>query len=295
MSIAFDAAGHGDDSGFVSTISWTHVCTGSNRILVASVSNNLGVAYSSSDTMTYNGTSMTYVRAQNGSNVCIITFYILNPATGSHTITFTYNPGTNHRKSGASASYTGAKQSGQPDSSSGGTAASAASLTLSTTIVADNSWVVGSWANGNAMSAGTNTTERDEGSGAGNTSNTSIGDTNAAQTPAGSKSVQETSAGGEWAGNVLSIQPLVVANTLALAQGAYALTGFTLGLTVQHVLALAQGAYTYTGQAIAFVLALKWNDDSKSSSSMTNQSKGSSSSYVNGTKDSTTFNNDTLH
>lgn len=138
MAIAFDAASNGGAfASHLNTLSWNHTCTGSNLLLVVGVC----LTDSGSDpTATYNGVSMTKIASQTGSGSGdrVILFYLINPATGTHSVTIT-ETGT-LVSSGGGISLTGVKQSAQPDAS--GTTGGNPAPSLAVTSVADNSWYV---------------------------------------------------------------------------------------------------------------------------------------------------------
>lgn len=186
MAIAFDAASGGD--GFiVNSFSWSHTCSGSDRILWVAVTAD---SESITPTATYNGVSMTLGVSQAVGSNKLWLFYLVAPATGANTVevaNFGLRTGTGH-----SASYTGASQTGVPDATATGGNVLLTSLTVSPTTVADNCWLVmGGFAMGQTISAGTGATLRD-----GRSSSTdprgAILDSNAAKTPAGSHSIQFT-------------------------------------------------------------------------------------------------------
>lgn len=130
MAIAFDTA---TDGG--STTSYSHICTGSNLILLVSV----GVLTGNTPTVTYNSVSMTQLTSTASSiGFTFFTFYLINPSTGSNSVAIS---STGAVKGSVSVSYTGVSQSGFPDSSSS-TAATASPCTCTTTVVASNCWTV---------------------------------------------------------------------------------------------------------------------------------------------------------
>lgn len=127
MAIAYDSSA----LGAANTTSWSHTCSGSDRILIVSIAND-----GTSSSATYNGVAMT----QQGSVVSDLTvWYLINPDTGTNTVSFTNSSGTKYR--GASSSYTGVKQTGFPDSTANN-ATTTTPRTLSTTVVASNCWLV---------------------------------------------------------------------------------------------------------------------------------------------------------
>jgi len=129
MAIAFDASSISANPG---DKTFSHTCTGTNLILI------VGVYDGFNGTLDYNGVSMTQLGTwQNNTGL----FYLINPATGTHTVTLTTsNSGTTFRM--VAASYTGVKQTGFPDSSATGNSTSNP-VTPTTTVVASNCWVVG--------------------------------------------------------------------------------------------------------------------------------------------------------
>ena len=115
--IVFDAASSGLNDGVstATTISWTHVCTGSDLILIVAAMNRGGSDTSVSG-ITYNGVPLTRATGVNNSTtVGIDIWYLINPPTGSNTVQITWSVAT--FGIGAALSYSGAKQTGQPDNS----------------------------------------------------------------------------------------------------------------------------------------------------------------------------------
>lgn len=199
MAIALDAQSNGATS-VTTSLSWSHTCTGSNLALIVGIWN----ASDGVTSVTYNGVAMTQIAkllmTGGAAGQYIYLYYLLNPATGTNTVAVT---GATGGLDGASTSFTGVKQSGQPDSFNSSGSASTASLTTSTTTVADNTWLVG-WAyTGATMSAGANTTLR----GQPVAGILSMMDSNAAQTPAGSHSLTVTQAANFAGSIVASISP----------------------------------------------------------------------------------------
>lgn len=89
--------------------------------------------------VTWDGNPMTKIAAvQVPGDRFISSWYILNPTSGTSTISFT---GGSFWRS-LSSYYTGVKQSGQVDSSNTGTSSSNAAITVATTVVAENCWTI---------------------------------------------------------------------------------------------------------------------------------------------------------
>lgn len=202
MAVAFDTASGSYDGGSVASITLNKTSSGSNRIAVIAYMPGGNVGDTSSG-VTVGGNAATLVdkRAVNASQYVYLYYYI-NPPTAS--TAYVASSSVNTDMGIAVATYTGAKQSGQPDASvsSGATG----NLTLTVTTVADNSWLVGAARNTGTgpMVVGTGTTSRD----ATNLLFT-LADSNGAKTPAGSYSLEFTAAAGNSGGVMMSIAPAV--------------------------------------------------------------------------------------
>lgn len=188
FAIAHDTDVLGSNGGGTTSASWSHTVTGSNTLLVTASNGNIS-ATQDITSYTYNSVGLTIAGTgiQKPSTNFMTMWGLINPTTGANTVVVTFPSGQNF-SSQASFSYTGVKQSGFPDSynitSTGG---SGTTDTGSTTTVADNSWLVGFFSDttGRTDTAGANTTQRITRNGEGYF----IGDTNAAQTPAGTYSL----------------------------------------------------------------------------------------------------------
>ena len=136
MAIAFDNAATA--AGATATTSASFTCTGSDLALVVFC---LGDDTHTGFTATYNGVSMTDqggVRLGAPANNYYRCFTLLSPATGSNTLSVTNTLGTLFE-------WTAASYTGVTAISGFGTGTnSGATIARSTTISADNSWVVSS-------------------------------------------------------------------------------------------------------------------------------------------------------
>jgi hypothetical protein len=112
-AIAYDAVSSGTAQNATS-VTASHTVTGSDTILVCMVNNN---EQDWSDDMDFNGDAMTTGSSQNKDVFFARTYYLINPDTGTHTVTANY-PATEDAISLICLSFTGAKQSDQPDSTS---------------------------------------------------------------------------------------------------------------------------------------------------------------------------------
>lgn len=205
MAIAFDAA---TNPALVNSTSLTlsHTCSGTDRILLVGTM----IRTTTISGVTYNGTAMTAIGSRelvSGADY-IQWFYLLAPSTGANNVVVT--AAASNIIIASSVSYTGAKQSGQPDSVTNNASTTETTTTTSTTTVADNSWaVLLARVNGDGItSAGTGTTLR-----ANTNGYIQLYDSNGAVTPAGSTSLQTTQTSQESAAIIVSIAPAVASST----------------------------------------------------------------------------------
>lgn len=250
MAIAFDASSQGQNGGASATLTFSHTCSGSNRILFVNTGCHTSVATITG--VTYNGVAMTSVIAPITSpdNFYMRLWYLLAPATGANNIVVTAS--ATDGIAAQAASYTGAAQT-TLDATASTTQNSTGSFTQSLTTVADNCWIV--WGNyrGSSMTAGANTVVRQQdGVQYGN----AICDTNSAQTPAGSKSMNCTAASGNWYGIIASFAPVSsISYSLVMSVGTLTLTGIAATLTSARSLIMDVGSFALTGIAASF----RWN------------------------------------
>lgn len=161
MAIAFDAAASGATNSGVSSLTYSHTCTGSNLSLTVFVD------YQAADLTitgaTYNGVAMSVYFPDTLYNSARkwAFFHLEGPSTGANNIVVSMSGTTTQRLGACSVSHTGAAQSGQPDSSNSDTTVrSVTSYSHSTTVVAANCWLIGSTFSGNLPTAGAGTTIR---------------------------------------------------------------------------------------------------------------------------------------
>lgn len=140
MAIAFDSAS-GRQTGTATSATLSHTCSGVDRILVVSV----GVASGKTVTgVTYGGVAMTKV--VDGTTISVGTYasmwILLNPATGANNIVASFSASTNYGIS--SVSYTGCRQSSQPDTVATTVKENATGTRLATVnVVSSGCWLVG--------------------------------------------------------------------------------------------------------------------------------------------------------
>lgn len=218
MAIAQDNSGKGisasQAAGVAFTFSYT-VNSNSNGIITISVytGDNAGSNHQYPSAVSYNGVACTVVAGSKVTTAGIGTssiWYLVAPATGSNTVSVTVP--TTGSGSGASRiaafvdSFTGASQIGQGDGITN-TAAGSTTLSLTTNTIVDNSWSVGIFVSNQvaAPTASSGVTIRQSDTTLGNGS--AMGDSNAAVTPVGSKTMTATGSSGSWIGSMLVIKP----------------------------------------------------------------------------------------
>lgn len=202
MAIALDAS----TSGGGDNLTFAHTCTGSNLILFVG-----GAADYQADRVTgitYGGVAMTQVnKGQLDGDRWQYLYYLVNPPTGANNVVVSGPTGGFYKFSAIS--YTGASQTGVPDSSALNMPVPASTTyAISTTSIADNCWAVAIIRanSGGAKTAGANTTMR------ANNADTAFFDNNAAKTPAGSITLNVSCTNSNWGGNVATFAPFVAAS-----------------------------------------------------------------------------------
>jgi hypothetical protein len=173
-------------TGSGTSLSSAFTVSGANTILFV-ITSSAGA--NPATAVTYNGVSLTQIGTNVTPNACANFWYLLNPATGSHTLS-----ATGYANSGiglVGQSYTGVNQ-GSPINVTNQTSGSGTSFTISATTTADNCWgiMLGASGGGSAISASTNANLIQ--SQINGDSSIALFDTNSAQTPAGSKSMAFT-------------------------------------------------------------------------------------------------------
>lgn len=210
MAIAFDATTTSSLGSAVTSITFSHTCTGSNRILFVCTANNGGANVTG---VTYNGVAMTNIwgALSNGAPSKSYLWYLIAPATGANNVVVSLSASVS--VIAKVVSYTWASQTWQPDSNSSNWPTTTTSFTASTTTVADNSWLImcGMGRNANAITAGANTTIRSPIEAL--LAWLFVLDSNSAQTPAGSKSMNVTSASQEFTGIMASFSPSIASTS----------------------------------------------------------------------------------
>lgn len=189
MAIAYDAASNGADSA-TGTVTWSHTCGGSNRMLFVGV---FIIGVDNISTVKYNTVSMTQIgkKTMPTSGNTIYLYALQNPDTGAHTVEIVQAYPT-AIFAGCSVSYTGVKQSITLDASGTAVNETASSpYQQSLNSVADNCWHIMAYS-GVARTSTAQDTSR------ANNANTylQMEDKNSAKTPAGSVTLGYTFTGG---------------------------------------------------------------------------------------------------
>ncbi len=149
--------------GAGSSATWSHTTSGSNRLLIVCTFNNGNSG--SPTSVTYNSVGLTKLQEQStdGGGFRWDLWYLIAPSTGANNVVVTWATGDGINNNIA-VTYTGVKQSSFPDSSNTGSTGSTASISVSTTVVASNSWLAGcTRASADTQSGGTNATVRQQG------------------------------------------------------------------------------------------------------------------------------------
>lgn len=149
MAVAFDVSSVGAGTG----PSWSHTCSGSNRLLIVATADWVGGDTDTTTGITYNGVALTKLTASKAFNTARSQlWYLVNPASGAHTIAVTSSAGMAFIAS----SYTGVDQStplGTPVANTGNSATpTSGSITGQVgNLLVDNVAVLGG---GGALTAG---------------------------------------------------------------------------------------------------------------------------------------------
>jgi len=215
VAVAFDAVGPSSSgkAWATSPTTWTHVCGASANALVVFVSID-GVAVGNiTYTVTYNGAAMTKVIevASGGSGKAagvIALFTLLNPATGSNTVSVT--TGSSQNQHAGSISFTGASSFGTA-ATGGTTTGTSQSVTVSSTTT--GGMVTAGVTDGSDSIAFTTGTSRFVTSMAGGGAAIQCGGATIASTGAGT-TINWTQASDWWAAIAVEVKPPATAGTI---------------------------------------------------------------------------------
>lgn len=228
-AIAFDAStvGASPTRGATSETYSHAVGSGSDRYLVVAIARNDDTTTAPDDitSVTYNGVAMTRLVALDGNGdgrfLYSYLYGLANPTPGSHNVVVSLTGSTGSRAYSITASYTGVKQTGQPDATASVTASTGNAVSTTLTTVADNSWIIAGAADNNPPYTGSGVLTTRGGS----TAASSLLDSNGVLTPAGAKTVSITATGRNSLVAVsLAPTPLGTVNKLAKF-----ITAFSIG------------------------------------------------------------------
>ncbi len=186
------------------TMTQSHTCSGANRFLTVNVGHSTTIS-----SVTYGGVAMTQIGTTSTDGVwnSTSTFWLIAPLTGANNVVITV--ATSWVIMCHIASYTGARQSGVPDATVTNWPTTTTSWTQTVTTIENDTWLImcSKWRSWLAITAWANTFIR---------ANIEvlftglfIADSNSSQTPAGSKSMNITSASQEYNGTMFSLAPSV--------------------------------------------------------------------------------------
>lgn len=226
MAIAHDADSVSAD-GSASPLAWNHTCAASAFLAVGSGINDFSATTPTTSGVTFNASAMTSARADAqtgsfGSHVNTSVWLHGSPASGAHSISASYS-GTSFHVGGQAVSYTGCQSSSTKDASGGTNGTTTGAKTFTVTTVVDNCWIYCFGMNANTSTPTLAATQTSRG-----TLNVASAiaaiirgeDTNAAQTPAGAKTVGFTVGG-------------------AGSEDAYTMSGASFGPTVTPPLVIS--------------------------------------------------------
>ena len=276
MAIAFDAVSFGEGAGTdLNGTVMSHVCTGSNLILILGLTIQTGATVTS---VSYGGVAMTLIdEYDSGGSGQVKNYYLIAPATGSNDVAVVTN-NNGAWKIGAT-SYTGVRQILQPDSNGETNGSGTTDAAISRTSVANNCWHVGwisSTVNGAVtLTAGASTTMR--------TTTAKVSgmfDNNAAITPAGANTLHATqSASNTFFAVSITISPAILitlTETVTLTDAITYLRTIIKSLTevvsVIQVTIIGLAEYVLMAES-TFKLKKKWKNIAKNLVSWRNEDK----------------------
>lgn len=211
MSIAYDTSAY-NYSASGTTNTFSHTCTGNNRILFVASSHHSTSPTAVVTGITYSGVAMTLISTFQSGNAKFDLYYLVAPATGANNVIVTLDQ--SDACPAYAISYTGVAQTSPIDVSGTGGPTTTTSYSQSVTTTADNCWsiMVGGAYSGLTLTAGTNTVVRQQPEVV--LTGTFVCDTGSAQTPAGTDTIAVTSSSQGFTTIMASFKPFVsTANT----------------------------------------------------------------------------------
>lgn len=292
MAIAFDTKTSFTFNASASNITYSHTCSGSDRILF------VGVSVRSTRTVTsvtYNGVAMSQSGSTSGTTgILNYLFYLVNPTTGTNTVSITQSAADTITSS--SISYTGARQILQPDATSVGGPTTTTSYSQSVTTIKDNCWAVlyGDASSGAAITAGSNTIVRNQPEIA--FTGAFLIDTNSAKTPNGVDTLNVTSSSQSFSGCMASFSTTAAVDaTLTVTFASFILDGFNaiLNTGLTYILSISKVDFLLTSIPMSLILRAytRVTNLAKHATTVTNMVKNTSASVTNRIKHSLSVTN----
>ena len=156
----FDAVTTDHSTGDRSSASFTHICSGTNRLLIL-ISHIRETTVSSA---TYGGQSLALQRREQITDATTEVWYLVNPPSGANTLVVNFASGTNDCDVQAAISFTGVNQTNPIGADAGAQAASGSANSVAIATTTANSLIVGGCTglggDTQPMNPGTNVTER---------------------------------------------------------------------------------------------------------------------------------------
>lgn len=243
MALAFDSANSGSTVAQATSLTFSHTCSGSSRILIVGVVAE--GAHTGITGVTYNGVALTKQTGVNQGSYSASLWYLVAPATGSNNVVVSV--GTNKYLRAGSISLTGAAQSSPIDGSNTASGVTSTPSVSVTTSVA-NSWVI------DVVESETQTTAV----GGGQTSRfhtaSGIVDCSGSTEPttsAGAVTMSWTMGGADfWASAAMGIKESTsTAYTITAEQVSFALSGVASAFRYARRMVAALGTFALSGQA----------------------------------------------
>lgn len=249
MAVAFDAVTATASTAGASSKTFSHTCTGTNRLLLVVAGCHTATATISG--VTYNGTSMTQVGADqtDSANGRLTLWSLIAPVTGGANVVITAS--AVDTISYGAISFTGASQSSNPDSNTAGSETATSSYTVTATAPTTNEMavLVGYAMSGAALTGGANTTiaSQPEVTYHG----TFIARTTSPQAASGSLPLNVTSSSQTFKGLITTIAPApIVLDTSVATTAVSGVTSKTFSLNMSgtnRVLFVTTGSQTSDG------------------------------------------------
>ena len=145
ISLDVSTSAYCGDAGGCGTgvLSWSHTNSGNLLVVCSATEDTVAAADTPVTGITYNSIALTKVDAQawGSGTESVELWYLLNPATGSNTVSITYT-GVSFAQVGIASSYYRVAQSNQTDANNKAQGSATTDISVTVTTVNENSWVV---------------------------------------------------------------------------------------------------------------------------------------------------------